>query len=158
MGRGQGTAGDGSTAGRTDLARFESFYDFAFPRVYRFAAKRMGTEARAEALTELILVSALTSLGGARGPENGLRGDPAELAFQLFAIARRVADEVEDDPSLLGQVAGARASVRMDDATGAAAADAASADSSLPGTGSSTARVPLPTGSRSRDSDSPKSS
>jgi hypothetical protein len=101
MERGQGTAGGGSAAGRTDLAHFESFYDFAFPRVYRFAAKRMDTEARAEALTELILVSVLTSLGGVRGPENGLRGDPAELAFQLFAIAKRVAEQVEEDPSLL---------------------------------------------------------
>jgi len=61
----------------------------------------MDTEERAEALTELILVSSLTSLGGARAPENGLRGDPAELAFRLFAIAKRVAQQVEDDPSLL---------------------------------------------------------
>ena len=101
MERGKGMGGDGSTAGRTDLAHFESFYDFAFPRVYRFAAKRMGTEAGAEALTELILVSVLASLGGVRGPENGLRGDPAELSFQLFAIAKRVAEQVEEDPSLL---------------------------------------------------------
>ena len=101
MERTRGSAGDGSTAGRTDLSQFQAFYDFALARVYRFAFSRMGNESRAEALTELILVSALTSIGGVHAPDNGLRGDPAELAFKLFAIAQRVADRVDEDPTLL---------------------------------------------------------
>jgi hypothetical protein len=101
--RARGPAGIGSTAGRTELEQFEAFYDFAYPRVYRFAAKRMGSEAQAEALTELILASSLPLLGGAHAPDNGLRGDPAELAFRIFAVAQRVADQVADDPSLLSR-------------------------------------------------------
>ena len=113
MERARGSTGDGSTAGRTELARFEAFYDFAFLRVHRFAIKRIkamaamrdrDVEIEAQALTELILDSALTSFGGARAPVDGLRVDPAELAFQIFAIAHRVAVQVEEDPSLLSQV------------------------------------------------------
>jgi len=99
--RTRGSAGDGSTAGRTDLSQFEAFYDFALTRVYQFAFSRTGNVSGAEALTELILVSALTSIGGVHAPDNGLRTDPAELAFKLFAIAQRVADRVDEDPSLL---------------------------------------------------------
>ncbi len=97
----RGPAGDGSTAGRAELAQFKAFYDFAFPRVHRFAERRTDTQKKAEALTDLILVSSLTSLGGARAPHDGFRGDPAELAFRFFAIARRVADQAAEDPSLL---------------------------------------------------------
>lgn len=81
--------------------QFEAFYDFALARVYHFAYSRMGTASEAEALSELILVSALTSIGGAHAPGNGLRGNPAELAFTLLAIARRVSDQVAANPLLL---------------------------------------------------------
>lgn len=50
----------------------------------------MDSEERAEALTELIPDSSLTLLGGARASDNGLRGDPAEPAFQLFAFSVRL--------------------------------------------------------------------
>ena len=53
-----------SAADRDELARFEAFYDFAFDRVYRFALRRMQSEARAQALCRLILFRALDSLGG----------------------------------------------------------------------------------------------
>lgn len=66
----------------------------------------MDTREKAEALAELILESALTSLGGARAPEHGLRGNPAEPAFRLFAIARRAAEQVRNDPSLLAGLPG----------------------------------------------------
>ncbi len=61
----------------------------------------MDTEAQVQALTERILVSALISLGGVHAADDSLPRDPAETAFKLFAIARRVADEVAEDPSLL---------------------------------------------------------
>ena len=101
VGRTRSPAGDGSAAGRTDFAQFQAFYDFAFRRVHRFAQRRMDTEAQVEALTERILVSALISLGGVHTADNGPPRDPAETAFKLFAIARRVAGDFADDPSLL---------------------------------------------------------
>ena len=101
MERTRGSAGNGSTAGRADLVSFQAFYDFAFERVHRFSLRRVGDVARAEALTERILDSALTSLGGVHAADESLRGDPAELAFRLFAIAVRVADEIAEDPSRL---------------------------------------------------------
>ena len=69
MKRARGPTGNGSIAGRTELAQFGTFYNFSFLRVQRFASKRamqMDAEVDVEALTERILVSDLTSLGGAR--------------------------------------------------------------------------------------------
>lgn len=102
---------DGNTAGKDAFAKFESFYDFAFPRVYRFAKRRMDREEDAEALCRLILVSALTSLGGL--DERNIRShrDPAGHALWLYRVSRRVAESVERHPELL-----VRARAELDDA------------------------------------------
>ena len=92
-----------SSAGRDrDVAeRFGAFYDFAFPRVYRFAQRRMGNEAQAEALCGLILLHALTSLGGIDALETERLADPTESAIWLYFLVRKVADEVAEKPELL---------------------------------------------------------
>jgi len=101
VGRTRSPAGDGSIESHTDFERFQAFYEFAQIRVHRFARRRMATEAGAQALTERILVSALTSFGGVPSAGDGLPADPADSALRLFAIARCVADEIARDPTLL---------------------------------------------------------
>ncbi|MCA9502992.1 MAG: hypothetical protein H6748_07300 [Spirochaetaceae bacterium] len=101
--RAPGTSGADPIVGRADLARFEAFYDFAFPRVYRFAARRMDTRERAEALCSMILESALARLGGLCVTDEDPVAEPAELALALFSIAKQVAARVEREPSLLAR-------------------------------------------------------
>ncbi len=101
-----GTRNSDSSAGRDRdrndvVERFGVFYDFAFPRVYRFAQRRMGNEAQAEALCRLVLIHALTSLGGFDALESGRLADPTESAIWLYSLARKVADEVAEKPELL---------------------------------------------------------
>ena len=83
------------------VERFGAFYDFAFPRVYRFAQRRMGNEAQAEALCRLVLIHALSSLGGIAALEAGRLEDATESATWLYCLARKVADEVAEKPELL---------------------------------------------------------
>ena len=96
---------------RASFERFEAFYDYAFPRVYRFAQRKAASEAQAEALCRLILVRALSSLGGLR--TGGSSPDPADLAVWLYSVARRVSEEVERDPSLLESIAGSAEAGRV---------------------------------------------
>ncbi len=87
--------------GREAIAHFDAFYEFAFPRVYRFAQRRMQDESKAQALCRLVMVRALTSLGGLGALPHPEHRVPAEFAAWLFGVARSVADQVEADPSLL---------------------------------------------------------
>ncbi len=96
-----GTQSSDSFGGRDEVERFGAFYDFAFPRVYRFAQRRMGDEAQAEALCRLVLTAALTSLGGIDAFEALRLADPTESAIWLYRLARKVADEVAEKPELL---------------------------------------------------------
>ncbi len=86
------------------VERFGAFYDFAFPRVYRFAQRRMGNEAQAEALCRLVLIHALSSLGGIAALEAGRLEDATESATWLYCLARKVADEVAEKPELLADL------------------------------------------------------
>ena len=93
------TLGDDSESsetseGREAIARFNDFYDFAFPRVYRYAQRRMNDEAQAQALCRLVFVRAMTSLGGLEIVEDRVRQDEAEFAFWLYCLARRTADHL----------------------------------------------------------------
>ena len=124
-----------SSAGRESAASFDAFYDFAFPRVYRFAQRHTETEPEAEALCRLILIRALASLGGLGALEDRVHrvsadspsspspvsaadsiggpsktkdanaaapGEfPGDLAFWLFCIARKTAEQIERNPDLL---------------------------------------------------------
>ena len=81
---------------RDATARFNFFYDFAFPRVYRYAQRRMADEAQAQALCRLVFVRAMTSLGGMQGIEVRIDDDEAEFAFWLYCLARRTADRLCD--------------------------------------------------------------
>lgn len=85
-----------STQDRDDAARFNAFYDFAFPRVYRYAQRRMNDEAQAQALCRLVFVRAMTSLGGLQGIEVRIAKDEADLAFWLYCLARKTADRLCD--------------------------------------------------------------
>ncbi len=99
-----GTRDSDSSAGRDVVERFGAFYDFAFPRVYRFAQRRMGNEAQAEALCRLVLIHALSSLGGIAALEAGRLADATESATWLYCLARKVADEVAEKPELLADL------------------------------------------------------
>jgi DNA-directed RNA polymerase specialized sigma24 family protein len=85
-----------SSEGREAIARFNEFYDFAFPRVYRYAQRRMNGEAQAQALCRLVFVRAMTSLGGLEVIEDRVRQDEAEFAFWLYCLARRTADQLSE--------------------------------------------------------------
>ena len=85
-----------SSEGREAIARFNEFYDFAFPRVYRYAQRRMDDEAQAQALCRLVFVRAMASLGGLEVIEDRVRQDEAEFAFWLYCLARRTADQLCD--------------------------------------------------------------
>lgn len=116
-----------SSAGHEIIASFDAFYDFAFPRVHRFAQRHTKTESEAEALCSLVLIRALASLGGlgalatrvhrepavsrltedaeldgsdAEGSDPS-GSEPAGLAFWLYCIARKTAQQVEHNPELL---------------------------------------------------------
>jgi hypothetical protein len=95
------------SGGRDAVERFDAFYDFAFPRVYRFAQRRMGDRARAEKLCRLVLITALTSLGGIDAFETGRLADPTQSAVWLYCLARKVADEVAEKPGLLDDLSAA---------------------------------------------------
>jgi DNA-directed RNA polymerase specialized sigma24 family protein len=84
----------------TSQLDFDAFYEFAFPRVYRFALKRQGNARSAEVLCRLILERALEH------GKCGASADSVEPGFWLFAIAKRVADEVECSPELLAEMGG----------------------------------------------------
>ncbi len=88
---------------------FDAFYDFAFPRVYRFAVKRCDARCRGESvdaaeakhLCRLILERAFKvwERKDADGGD-GLGSDRASLdshriGFWLFSIAKQTADEYE---------------------------------------------------------------
>ena len=90
-----------TSQGHEAIAHFDAFYEFAFPRVYRFAQRRMQDESKAQALCRLVMVRALTSLGGLGALPHPEHRVPAEFAAWLFGVARSVADQVEADPSLL---------------------------------------------------------
>jgi DNA-directed RNA polymerase specialized sigma24 family protein len=101
--------------------RFNAFYDYAFPRVYRYAQRRMQNEAQAQTLCRRVLVRAVTALGGidivegmaermVEGTVEGMiehrvQQDEAEFAYWLFCLARRTADqlctELSEHPDLL---------------------------------------------------------
>ncbi len=102
-----GTRNSDSYAGRDVAERFDAFYDFAFARVYRFARRRMGDEARAEALCRLVLMHALTALDGIDALETGRSADPTESAIWLYCLARKVADAVAENPALLDDLSAA---------------------------------------------------
>jgi len=94
-----------SSEGREAIARFNEFYDFAFPRVYRYAQRRMNDEAHAQAVCRLVFVRAMTSLGGLDVMEDRVRQDEAEFAFWLYSLARRTAaqlcEQLVEHPDLL---------------------------------------------------------
>jgi DNA-directed RNA polymerase specialized sigma24 family protein len=83
-----------SSKGSDAVARFNEFYDFAFPRVYRYAQRRMNDEAQAQALCRMVFVRAMTSLGGIEVIEDRVRQDEAQFAFWLYCLARRTADQL----------------------------------------------------------------
>lgn len=82
-------------ASEASLARFNAFYDDAFPRVYRYAQRRMRDEASAQALCRLVFVRIVTSLGGLEVVEHRVQHDEATFAYWLFCLTRRTADMLE---------------------------------------------------------------
>lgn len=132
-----------SAAGRRAIAEFDAFYDFAFPRVYRFARRRMDSEVQAEALCRLVLVRALTSLGGLGALDHRVHRDPVEFGFWLYGSARRTADRVEEHPELLD------ADLDLDDLMSEATASRTATVTSLRPTGSR-ARVSEAAGAQGR--------
>lgn len=80
--------------GSETLERFDAFYEFAFPRVYRYAQRRMQNDAQAEVLCRLVLIRAISTLGGLETVEHRVAYDRNAFAFWLFCLARRAADEL----------------------------------------------------------------
>ena len=62
---------------------FDSFYERAFPPVFAFAKRQRAANEEAEALTEVVLATAIATIGRYRGDE--------PLLAWVFAIARKVA-------------------------------------------------------------------
>jgi DNA-directed RNA polymerase specialized sigma24 family protein len=83
---------------RETAARFNAFYDFAFPRVYRYAQRRMQDESQAQALCRCVFIRAMASFGGIESGldaiEDRMRHDEVGFAFWLFCLARRSADDL----------------------------------------------------------------
>ena len=90
---------------RIFVERFNAFYEFAFPRVYRYAQRRMDDEAQAQALCRLVLVRAVSSLGGLFAIESRMRQQGTDFAFWLFCLSRTTADhlsaQLAEHPELL---------------------------------------------------------
>jgi hypothetical protein len=96
--KGGGAEFSGDSENRNSLAYFDAFYEFAFPRVYYYAKRRMENEAQAQMLCRRVLTRAVTALGGLGARE---QADPTELAFWLFCLARTTADQLSEHPELL---------------------------------------------------------
>jgi len=96
-----GSIDKNSARNRAAFERFEAFYDYAFPRVYRFAQRKTTSDVEAEALCRLVLMRALASLGSLGPNVGGTSPEPSDLAVWLYSVARRVSEEVEADPGLL---------------------------------------------------------
>ncbi len=83
---------------REAAARFNAFYDFAFPRIYRYAQRRMQDEGQAQVLCRLVFIRAMASFGGMEsgldGIEDRMKHDEVGFAFWLFCLARRSADDL----------------------------------------------------------------
>jgi RNA polymerase sigma-70 factor (ECF subfamily) len=65
-----------------DRAAFETLYRRFFPRIYRFAQKRMGNRADVEETVQEIFIAAFSSLGAYRGE--------APFGAWAYGLARRV--------------------------------------------------------------------
>lgn len=82
---------------------FDAFYEFAFPRVYRFASKRCRDKPTSEALCRLILERAVTDLAAHDDAAVRPGSQSTEMGMWLFALAKRVAADVEATPELLAR-------------------------------------------------------